>query len=308
MATTQKQSEEDGEAFAASFAEPEMTKTEQTEDEAFGITPEAVPEITDDSQGEGNPAAVSIAAEEEAVETPAEETMEGAAGEEAEAGAEPAVDPAAEEEPAMTQNDKTWEGRLRKREEEINAREQALKDKEAGGGEPAAEEAAPTEGGMTPDEAMAKLSEDFGPEFVEMIKVIASGIAETAAAKVATDAVGLVGNDVQEIIAHLQDAGQRAHFKEIAKAHPDFLDVANSPEFKAWSEARPDENKASEAEILEKGSAEQVIKLFDEYKASLGGDEPDVDAAEGVRSSGGGISLPELPAETGSYEEAWDKA
>lgn len=295
---TQKQDEQDGKEFEDAFNAPEAEVTAQTEDEAFGITPE----VTDDVPGEGEPATTSIDLDaEEASETPAEEIAEGPAGEAEEVTAE---------DPPMTQNDKTWEGRLRKREEEINAREQALKEKESGGGDEVGDKADAIEeaAGMSPDEAMSKLAEDFGPEFVEMIKVIASGIAETAAAKVATETVGTVDRDVKDIIAHLQDAGQKAHFKEIAKAHPDFMDVAASPEFKAWSDARPDENKASEMEILEKGSADQVIKLLDEYKASAGQDEDNgEDAAEGVRS--GGIMLPETPqAGSDDYEAAWKEA
>lgn len=296
---TQKQDEQDGKDFEDAFNAPEAEVTAQTEDEAFGISPE----ITDDVSGEGEPATTSIdldAAAEEAGETPAEETAEGAMGEAAEAVEVPA------EEPAMTQNDKTWEGRLRKREEEIALREAALEGKEATPAEEASGES--IEGAMSSDEAMSKLADDFGPEFVEMIKVIASGIAETAAAKVATQTVETVDRDVKDIIAHLQDSGQKAHFKEIAKAHPDFMDVAASPEFKAWSDARPDENKASEMEILEKGSADQVIKLLDEYKASaVQGDDNGEDAAEGVRS--GGIMLPETPqAGSDDYEAAWKEA
>lgn len=294
---TQKQDEQDGKEFEDAFNAPEAEATAQTEDEAFGISPE----ITDDVSSEGEPATTSIdldAAAEEAGETPAEESAEGATGE--------ANEEIPAEDPPMTQNDKTWEGRLRKREEEIALREAALESKEVTPVEEASGET--IEGTMSSDEAMSKLADDFGPEFVEMIKVIASGIAEAAAAKVATQTVETVDRDVKDIIAHLQDAGQKAHFKEIAKAHPDFMDVAASPEFKAWSDARPDENKTSEMDILEKGSADQVIKLLDEYKASAGQDEDNgEDAAEGVRS--GGIMLPETPqAGNDDYEAAWKEA
>lgn len=292
---TQKQNEQDGKEFEDAFNAPEAKAAEQTEDEAFGITPE----ITDDVQGEGEPATTSIdldAAAEEAGETPAEESAEGPAGE--------AKEEVPAEDPPMTQNDKTWEGRLRKREEEIALREAALESKEVTPAEEVSGES--IEGTMSSDEAMAKLSDDFGPEFVEMIKVIASGIAETAAAKVATQTVETVDRDVKDIIAHLQDAGQKAHFEKIASVHPDFMEVAESPGFKAWSDARPDENKKSEAEILAKGSATQVINLLTEYKKSIQEDNGE-DAAEGVRS--GGIMLPETPqAGNDDYEAAWKEA
>lgn len=297
---TQQQDEQNSKDYEAAFNEPEAQKPDQTDDEAFGITPE----INGDGQGDGEPPAVTIAGPEgsdaeEAAESPAEEAAEGPAGE------------AAEAEPEMTQNHKTWDGRLKKREEELNAREQAMKDKGAPDAEDQADggkDEAVEDAGMSPDAAMAKLAEDFGPEFVQMIKVIASGIAETAAAKVATMTVETVDRDVKDIIAHLQDSGQKAHFKEIQGAHPDFMDVAASPEFEAWLKTRPEEEQSADADILSKGSAAQVTKLLDQYKAATGEAEDNgEDAAEGVRS--GGITLPEQPkAGSNDYEKAWDEA
>jgi len=295
---TQKQQDQDVQEYEAAFNEPDQQTKGQSEDEAFGITPE----ITSAESGEGDPPVVTISPEEEA-ETPEQEATEGPAGEAAE-----------EAEPEMNQNQKTWDGRLKKREEELAAREKAIKDMDSGsmsgaeGRQDGGNDEAGEEGKMSSDAAMAKLSEDFGPEFVEMIKVIASGIAQTAASEVASKAVETVGTDVKDIIAHLQDSGQKSHFKAIASVHPDFMDVSESPEFEKWLDSRPEEKQAEDAAILASGGSDEVIALLDEYKAATGMQEDaGEDAAEGVRS--GGITLPTKPqAGNDDYEAAWKEA
>ena len=284
MATQEKQKQND-EEYAGAFNEPDQSKPDQSEDEAFGITPE----ITDDGQGEGEPANEAIP--EEAAEPAAEEATETPEQEQA----EPEM---SMEEMPMNQNDKTWNGRLNKREEDLNAREKALAEKEQGG---------ETKEAISPDEATQKLSDDFGPDFVEMIKSIATGIAESAASKVAGDTVQAVDRDVKEIIAHLQDEGQKAHFEKISGKHPDFMDIASSPEFEAWLKTRPEAEQEKDAKILSSGSSTEVIGIIDQFKASTQQSDDGADAAEGVRS--GGIKLPESPAaDTGDYATAWDQA
>lgn len=324
MATTKEQQDQNGSEFEAAFNEEPTAAPEQSEDELMGITAEEgvtgedggapaavsieLPEegegMTTDT-GEGVPAEAGPA--EELAETPAVEAAEGASGE-------------AAEEP-MNQNDKTWNGRLNKREEELNAREQALADKEGShsprdvqasdsgesniGGDK--DGTSSSEGGVSADDAMSRLSEDFGQDFVQMIVAIATAKAQEAAAAAAGATVEAVSKNVDQIIAHLTDRGQKEHFKEIHGAHPDFMDVANSPELQQWIAALPEEDQTSINRILATGSAEEIVSLLTKFKqAGAPVDESAIDDAEGVR--GGGIQLPTQPAESGDYEKAWEQA
>lgn len=309
MATTKEQQEKNQQDFAASFGEDQQAAPEQTEDQAFGITPEDGANSPGEDGDVGNAPAVAIvipeegAAAEEAAETPAEQATEGAAGE------------AAEEMPPMSQNDKTWDGRLRKREEEIAAREQALSEKEKAGvtesheesGEVGGDADGSESGLMSAEEAMQKLSEDFGPDFVQMIVAIATSKAKEEAMATAGQTVQAVSQNVEAIIAHLNDAGQRDHFKAINGAHPDFMDVANSPEFQQWLSTRPTEEQENDKRILASGNADEIIDILHQFKKAGEPQQDDgADDAEGVR--GGGIQLPNTPAASGDYEEAWNQA
>lgn len=319
MATTQKQQKQDAEEFAQSFDTPDQEAPEQSEDQAFGITP---PEVSaDDGQGDGTPAAVSDSTPEggeSAPEAPAESQAEEAAEPAAEEATEtPAAESAeaATEEPS--QQEKSWEGRLRKREEELAAREAALKEKEGALGdasEPAAEVQDVVEdvqsGKISAEDARQKLAEDFGPEFVDMIDAIASA----SGANAIGDHMRPVAQNVDAIISHIRDEAARRHFEELAGAHPDFAEVATAPEFQVFLSTRPEEMKATDKATLENGSAKEIIALLDAYKK--GSEQVDnsenqaideaADAGEGVRSNG--IKLPETPTASDDYDKAWDEA
>lgn len=306
-----------------------MTDDERAFADAFndGETPAAEPVATEEPGGmevpaedgasdgtataEGEPPAVAIVVAEEA---PAEGEM------------------TAEDEPTdpkEIQRMKSWEGRMRAREEELARREAALKgaaptEEPAEGAESEAIEQAAEQlaadgdeagadrveqvadqvesGDLTAEQAMKILAEDFGPEFVKMIEVIAGSKAQAAASKVAQEATGQLGQSVQEIIDNIVDDRARSHFETIAAKHPDFTDVAATPEFNEFVKSYPDGEQ-----IAESGSAKDIVKMLDKFKAGQQPVEPDpaVDAAEGVRSSG--MRLPEAPSKADGYEDAWSQ-
>jgi hypothetical protein len=123
-------------------------------------------------------------------------------------------------------------------------------------------------------------------------------------AKVAQVGEG-VNKSVNEIIEDIVDTKAKAHFEAIADKHPDFMDVAESAEFKAYCEATPEC-----AKVVESGSAREINKMLDAYKkqaqAETQQDDPSMDAAEGVRSSG--MRLPKEPSSSSDYSAAWDEA
>jgi len=321
--------------YKAGFDETPAAAVEPTDNEAFGIEPptEAV--------------AAAESAEPAGTETPAEDVGE----------APEAVEPAAEKaseidqkpligkmdgmammgdeptDPKDIQRKASWEGRLKKMEAELMAKKaaqetpvvEALEDvseQADASGDPALSDAAEQvsaqveSGAMTATQAMKQLADDFGEEFVKMIEVIASA----KAGEVGGQAIAGVKGEVDNIISHISSSAEKAPFKEIAAAFPDFNEDGNSPEFKQFVQGAG----ADAERVAGGGSATEVIDLIKSFKSSQApkeaapvSDEPTpsdagqadpegADAAAGVRS--GGLRLPTEPADNNDFESAFNEA
>lgn len=364
---TQEDLTKSGEEFAAAFNEEESAPNRMTEDQAFGIDVDEASEgggaggeaidavVVVDDKG-----AMTEKVEDKVAEETAEAETDKANEAANDTGSAPINTAAGEDDaeprdPKEIQQERSWRGRLEARERELAAREKALAEKmaakteatESEGSEAledvadAAEAAGDTEkaraaeaaaeavesGAMTFDQAVKALAEDFGDEFVKMIEAVAAKAASDAASKTADSKLGELGSTVQEIIAHIGDSQQRAHFEAIADAHPDFADIKDKPEFKEFLASYPDGEQ-----VAQSGSARQIIKMLTAFKdgaqtqepakeepaqeqavatpqapAAEPVDEAAMAAAEGVRSKGG-MQLPEAPADSGDYAAAWAEA
>jgi hypothetical protein len=250
---------------------------------------------------------------------------------------------------------RSWEGRLKKAQAEIDAKTAAM-GKNSEGETPAveaieevadqanvagktdlsqaADKAADQveQGALTPEAAMKQLAEDFGDDFVNLITTVAKHIAGTTAADAASKHVAGVSKSVDDIVSHLSDSQARQHFREIKAAHPDFHEVGQSPEFKAYVMALPGDEKAKAEATLKGGSSDDVNSLLSTFKAAAAKKAPtdretepmpadqdqghapakpdpkvaaQMDAAEGVRSKGA-VKLPEHPKGGESYEDVWN--
>lgn len=249
---------------------------------------------------------------------------------------------------------RSWEGRLRAQQAELD-RKAAEKNPAAAEDEPGEKESAGSEnleaaaaqanadgnteladaaaaaaeavesGELTPEQAMKQLEEDFGPDFVRMIAIIAKAQAADVGSKVADEKVGKVAKTVEELATDVQGTKAREHFRTIESAHPDFRDIGKSKEFAAFVESLPEKDRADAERIKAKGSATEVIGLIDKYKAKQSAEKKRQDEAaaeeerkraekreqqladaEGVRSSG--IALPQQPKPApDSYEAAWEQ-
>lgn len=309
MAITTKDTQQQDETnFADAFNEEPASVPAQSEDEAFGISPES------GEEDQGSPATVTVEVSpaetqavegeaqtaEEAAETPAVEAGEGDAGETAENTAEESGEPVQED---WEQKYKTLQGKYNA---EVSNRAPVETERNETGNVRGNADGTPEEVNSA-DEAMSKLSDDFGPDFVQMITAIASAIASAAAQEVASKTIEVVDRDVKDIIAHLQDRGQQDHFEKVAGAHPDFMDIANSPAFAQWLGTRPAEEQANDQRILASGNAKEIIGILGQFKASAPADDGSADAAEGVRS--GRAQLPVSPeAGPSDYADAWNQA
>jgi hypothetical protein len=176
------------------------------------------------------------------------------------------------------------------------------------------------EGQISIEQAMKQLSDDFGDEFVRMIEAIATAKAREAG----TQVVGELKGTVDEIIGDIVDSKAKAHFEKIADAHPDFNEIGESEEFKTFIDSMPEEGKGAALDTIANGSAKSIIKLLNDFKSAnqAAGDaapelteakesildevsEDQMDAAEGVRSSG--MRLPDAPQKADDYASAWDQ-
>lgn len=368
MATIDQMNDDEKE-FAAAFNEDQAPAATPSEDEEFGLAEPAqpaeeaaemkdgAPEVESEDAGEANegeaPAVALVldggeleeAADQAAAKDSAEEAadMSGEKVAVATEGAEDAMDMAKE-----IQRLKSWEGRLKAMEAKLKAAGAESDEEQTEAVAEAIEKAADAtdtvadeekveqiaeqveEGDLSVQQAMKQLAEDFGDEFVKMIEAIATAKAREAGAKAVDEKVGELKGTVDEIINDITDSKARSHFEKIADAHPDFNEVGDSEEFKTYVESLPDEQKGQALEVIANGSAKQIIKLLDGFKAANAAgakagmeqpaelteaqgesivdqavDESAMDAAEGVRSSG--MKLPDTPAKADDYASAWDE-
>ncbi len=296
----------DGGTVTEDMASPGMDLGEAVEeqDEANGAV-----DPNEAQEGEVAPPAEGAAAE-----AGVDAGADGAAG--AEGGEEPApgADAAATGDSDIEkerQRLKSWEGRLKAREAELKAKEQSSGDD--AGADPAQavqEAAAAVEDHKPIDQVLSRLAEDFGQDFVDGLSALIDARASEIADKVAGEKVGEVAGTVDKIISGLTDERARTHFETIAEAHPDFMQIHDSKEFKDWIDSLGD--RADEARsIVESGSARQINKLLSEYKdAAKTGEESHVDeaamsAAQSVKGRAG-MRLPDKPAASDDYEAAWN--
>lgn len=242
---------------------------------------------------------------------------------------------------------KSWEGRLKameaklkaagadSEEEQTEAVAEAIEKAADAADTPADEEKVEQiaemveEGDLSVQQAMKQLAEDFGDEFVKMIEAIATAKAREAGVKAVDEKVGEIKGTVDEIIADITDTKAKAHFEKIADAHPDFQEIGDSEEFKAYIESMPEEVRGQALDVIANGNAKEIINLLNSFKqanaqgAKAGAEQPAelteatesivdevtddsaMDAAEGVRSSG--MKLPEQPQKSDDYASAWDE-
>ena len=183
------------------------------------------------------------------------------------------------------------------------------------------------DGEMTVEQAEQMLTEDFGDDFIKMMLLIVRKYSKQSA----SEEIDEVKKKTDDIINHITDKEKKAHFQAIAAAFPDFQEINASPDFQAWIAEDP-----KRQEIAAKGSADEIIQMLTEFKAGQGeqpdaqansdesanGDQPaagmepagnpeqganedELDAAEGVSSSGG-LTLPEEPGSSDDYAGAWN--
>lgn len=262
-------------------------------DEMAAAAPAVIVAVSaeDKKEGEQTPAEAMDTGTEPAVD--AEETPAVPAEGETDMAGEAAGEPAGEYEmsPEDIQREKSWEGRLKKREEELAAREAELgKSGEEAGERP------------EPGEALAKLSEQFGPEFADLIVQV---IKEQSAGHEGSEDIEALREEVGSVISDLKFA---QHKRDILAAKADAYDIGETTEFKEWCASQDDAEEC--ARIVANGTAVEVINLLTRYEEYLNKDKDAggeaEEAATAVRGSSP-ISLPNRPVagDEDEYQAAW---
>lgn len=185
-------------------------------------------------------------------------------------------------EPEMNQSERSWNGRLTAREAELKARAEELEKREA----------------MLPmeyKEAVAFLTDHFGEEFVSAVAAVAMGAGKGAVESSTAELM----TKIDDVTNSMRDGFGMVHGEMISSVHEDYMDIAESDQFKDYIDGLPDEEKAAAMEVIEGGTPRQVVRLLTSFKDSLKTEQPQenqqddkydtaaLDAAAGVRSAGG---------------------
>jgi hypothetical protein len=138
----------------------------------------------------------------------------------------------------------------------------------------AAEGQAPTKTDNAVAQATAAIEQGVDPaifgDFSD--QALAKGIAQLIQAQVAA-MVAPVRADVESVkqsIAPLQQnavkTAEQLHFEAIQSKHPDVDSLVESQELQGWIGAQPSFVQVAMRQVLEQGTATQVIELFDNFK------------------------------------------
>ena len=138
----------------------------------------------------------------------------------------------------------------------------------------AAEGQAPTKTDNAVAQAAAAIEQGVDPaifgDFSD--QALAQGIAKLVQAQVAA-MVAPVRADVESVkqsIAPLQQnavkTAEQLHFEAIQSKHPDVDSLVESQELQSWIAAHPSFVQPAMRQVLEQGTAQQVIELFDNFK------------------------------------------
>ena len=202
------------------------------------------------------------------------------------------------------------EAHLQARQRELDAREAAMAQSNTAETQSTQLGASttPAAGSSTPDNPLQQLIEEFGADFVDLLSRAITQECERICADKVNHGMGTVGARVDQLIEQLSNERQQSHFKTIAAAHSDFMDVVASPEFAAWKSSQPAATQTAIARTIEAGSAEDIIAMLTRFKQSRNNsvDDDALHAAEGVRSSG--IRLPKAPTAEDDFAAAWNAA
>ncbi|RMH45465.1 MAG: hypothetical protein D6694_04665 [Gammaproteobacteria bacterium] len=151
---------------------------------------------------------------------------------------------------------KSWEGRLKRREQELRELEQRLKEREA--------EIEASTSNQDKEDVLTDIGDDdidaFLDEFPEMrgplLKLIQQEVQK---------AIGQVEQKVESVTEAQRRAEAEAHIAAISERHPDWREIV--PEIDAWIESLPYRDAQEFIRIKQGGTTAEVIAMLDRFKS-----------------------------------------
>lgn len=127
------------------------------------------------------------------------------------------------------------------------------------------------------DSGEQQTENDKNVEFAQ--KAIDSGVdpavfGDFSEEAMAQGVLAIVRQELGQALAPMRQREQQseteAHYQAIYAAHPDADSLVESQELAAWLQAQPTFAQAAYQQVLNNGSAEQIVELFDTFKQSSG--------------------------------------
>jgi hypothetical protein len=121
--------------------------------------------------------------------------------------------------------------------------------------------------------AFKELNEELGvaatSALADGLSHVAKSVVEQVTKAFETRMSGIEGR-IQPISEEYAQSATEKHFAMVSEKHPDRAEIIESGDIQAWMENQPEYKKKMYTEVFEKGSADEVIDLFDTYKAAVG--------------------------------------
>lgn len=307
--------DEYSDAFKGTPPEADQTVADESPDVADSeVSLTETPAISEDTEAvmaqdvpapEAAPEGEAPAGDAPAAEAPAAEEMPPAeeGGEQAEM---PLDDDAADVPPEDMQAYKSWRGRLKKREEELAAREAALAEQPAGTESPAEEAAAPLSAEES-DARIQALRDDFGDDFVDAIMAIVENVVSKKSRELHGEGrFEDIKGEIDALVGDLQNTFSAMHRDAITSEVPDIDEITSTEEFQKFCVEHKDPERCRQ--IVEGGTARQIIALMKEYREYIDqADESPVDDAALAVAGAAPLQLPRnAPASPDDeYRSAW---
>lgn len=130
--------------------------------------------------------------------------------------------------------------------------------------------AAPTQQEQDIETAQAAIDAGVNPDYFGDFseEALAEGINKLIDERVQAQVNARVAEALKPMQAKEQESAEQAHMRTIYEAHQDADSVVESGEFESWKAGQPSYIQASINQVLNQGSADQVVELLNNYKQS----------------------------------------
>jgi len=235
-----------------------------------------------------------------------------------ESGSEQADDPSGETDyktlyEKEAQRTKSWEGRIKAANKRAEEAERKAKELEAG--KSVAEKAVSAPAQAAEDEDLKNFFADY-PELEKPFNKLVTLKGEAIARKIVQEEIQKIAPQITAIKVTQESEIERQHFSAIETAHPDYKGIVERGELDSWIQTQPSFIRNAMIAVTQKGSTEEVIELFDNFKKSNHKKNPTPPSSQNPKSKKA-EDLAAVPASrrpipkgksNDDYDSAWEEA